>query len=430
MNCKRNIYFGIFFSILVTGIVNAAGYPLVDAVEFRPRQGLGNFFEKLGDKKELKIAYLGGSITAQPGWRVKSRQWFQQQYPQAKIQEINAAIGGTGSDLGAYRLGHDVLDHKPDLLFVEFAVNDGGAQPQSIHRTMEGIVRQTWNRDPQIDICFVYTLTAGMAKDLQNGKFPRAASAMEAVAEHYGIPSIHMGLEVAMLQQKGKLIFTATKPITDDEKLAASDKIIFSPDGVHPYTDSGHQLYLEAIVRSMNQISKAKIPAPHKLKHPLTPDNWQNATMIPLSDKYLSSGWTKLDPQKDPIAKSFANRLPLMFKANKPGETIQFKFKGTALEIYDILGPDCGQIIVHLDDQPARIVPRFDAYCVYHRLAKLTVAHDLTDTVHNVKLEIHPDQPDKAKILSKRNEKIDNPKRFDDTAWYAGAILLIGELLE
>ena len=150
--------------------------------------------------------------------------------------------------------------------------------------------------------------------------------------------------------------------------------------------------------------------------------------MVPLSSAKLSSGWTRLDPVKHNLAKRFANRLPDMYNASKAGETISFRFKGTAVSIYDILGPDCGQIIVRIDDKPARVVPRFDAYCVYHRLATLNIARDLDDIVHDVTLEIHPEQPDKAKILSKRNLKIDNPARFDDTAWYAGAILMIGQL--
>jgi hypothetical protein len=46
-----------------------------------------------------------------------------------------------------------------------------------------------------------------------------------------------------------------------------------------------------------------------------------------------------------------------------------------------------------------------------------------------VKIEIHPQQPDKAKILAQRQEKIDKPERFNDTAFYPGAILLVGELV-
>ena len=78
-------------------------------VECTPRAGLPNFFAKLERGGEVQIGYLGGSITAQPGWRVKSLNYFQQQYPQAKLVEIHAAIGGTGSDLGVLRIDHDVL---------------------------------------------------------------------------------------------------------------------------------------------------------------------------------------------------------------------------------------------------------------------------------------------------------------------------------
>ena len=53
-------------------------------------------------------------------------------------------IAFTGSDLGVFRVQQDVLSKQPDLLFVEFAVNDGGAAPEQIIRCMEGIVRQTW----------------------------------------------------------------------------------------------------------------------------------------------------------------------------------------------------------------------------------------------------------------------------------------------
>ena len=37
---------------------------------------------------------------------------------------------------------------------------------------------------------------------------------------------------------------------------------------------------------------------------------------------------------------------------------------------------------------------------------------------------------DGLQFLSERGEKIDDPKRFDGTAWYAGGILLIGELVD
>ena len=73
---------------------------------------------------------------------------------------------------------------------------------------------------------------------------------------------------------------------------------------------------------------------------------------------------------------------------------------------------------------------RFDSFCTYHRLATLSVGEGLEDVTHTVKITIDPEQPDKAKILSQRGEKIDDPKGYDGTAWYAGALLLIGQMVE
>jgi hypothetical protein len=68
-------------------------------------------------------------------------------YPDAGFSEPNATIGGTGSDLGVFRLNQDVLDHKPDLMFIEFAVNDGGAALERIQRRMEGNRRTLFDMD-------------------------------------------------------------------------------------------------------------------------------------------------------------------------------------------------------------------------------------------------------------------------------------------
>jgi lysophospholipase L1-like esterase len=412
------------------GAASPDDIPLAAAIECSPRAGLPNFFAKLTAGEDVRIAYLGGSITAQEGWRPKSLAYFQKVFPKAKVSQIDAAIGGTGSDLGVFRLKQDVLDHKPDLLLVEFAVNDGGAPPAQIYRTMEGIVRQTWKTLPDCDICYVYTLVEGMAATLQEGKFPRAASAMEKIAEHYGIPSIHLGLEVARMARSGKLIFTGPLPKTEEEKKAAGDKIVFSPDSVHPYPETGHELYLQAIVRSLPAIqAESKKPGPHLLGTPFTPDHYQQAQIVPIDKAVLSAGFQRLAPQSE-TSRWFGNRLPALQRANKPGETIRFKFKGSRAAIYDLMGPDCGQVIVTLDDQPPMVQSRFDSYCTYHRLATLLIGTELPDTVHTVKIEIHPEQPDKAKILAQRQEKIDDPKRFNDTAFYPGALLLVGELVD
>jgi len=400
-------------------------------VECQERDGLPNFFAKLNSGAEVRVAYLGGSITAQDGWRPKTLAWFQQQFPKAHLKEINAAIGGTGSDLGVFRLKQDVLDHQPDLVFVEFAVNDSGVPTEQIQRTMEGIVRQTWRSHPTTDICFVYTIAGNMLKELQQDHLWNSMAAMETLAAHYSIPTINMGLEVARMEKTGKLVFTGEKPKTDEEKKALADKILFSPDSVHPYTDTGHQLYLEAVARGMGKIQHVNHAAgPHVLKEPLRADNWEAAKMIPLSKVTRTGNWSRMDSSKEGLARNFSNFLPELWKADKPQDSIAFRFRGKVVRIYDLVGPDCGQLTVQVDDKPAKKELRFDAYCTYHRLASFTVVDGATDGVHTARVTLLPDMPDKAKILSERHEKMDDPKRFQGKNWYAGAILVVGDLVE
>ncbi|MBX2925692.1 MAG: SGNH/GDSL hydrolase family protein [Chitinophagaceae bacterium] len=141
--------------------------------EFNARGGLPNFFRKAGRGDSVKVAYLGGSITAQEGWRVYSLNWFKQRFPKAAFTEINAAIGGTGSDFGVFRLKDQVLKFDPDLVFVEFAVNDRNTPAEKIARSMEGIVRQVWQHNPSTDICFFYTLRDNFLDTAHNATLPQ-----------------------------------------------------------------------------------------------------------------------------------------------------------------------------------------------------------------------------------------------------------------
>src|SRR4051812_44903166 len=76
-----------------------------------PRRTLGRVFEKLKAEKDVTVAYFGGSITQGEGYRTRTFRWFQDTFPRARLVQVNAAIGGTGSDLGAFRCGPDVIAH-------------------------------------------------------------------------------------------------------------------------------------------------------------------------------------------------------------------------------------------------------------------------------------------------------------------------------
>jgi lysophospholipase L1-like esterase len=400
-------------------------YKEVPATKIRPREGIGQVMAKIRAGKEVTVAYLGGSITAANGWRPKTTAWLQKTFPNARFKEIHAAIGGTGSDLGVYRVGRDVLQHNPDLLFVEFAVNDGGALPENIWRSMEGIVRQTWRKDPQTDIVFTYTIHEGMINDLKRGFCPRSASAMELLADHYGIPSVNFAVPVVELLQQDKLVFKA-------DKQPEGGRLWFAADGCHP-RDEGHEIYLKLLAQAIEHMQNSR-PVDHgkKLAKTFVADNWEAAKMVPLEAKMLSGDWKPL-PAADSKQKGFGPRMGQIWSAGQPGSKLTFKFKGSAAKLYDLLGPDGGQVVITVDGKrQTKPVPRFDSYCVYHRIASLMLITGADpNQVHEVCVEIHPEQPDRHSVafrLKDPEQELQGPK-FQGTRLWVSQIMLLGDLV-
>ena len=424
--------------VLVVGAVGAELRLDRAAVECAPRGGWPNFVARAKAGERLNVAYLGGSITAQPGWRVKSLAWLKTMFPQATLTEINAAIGGTGSDLGVLRLDHDVLAKAPDLLFVEFAVNDSGAEPLEIVRAMEGIVRKTWARFPRCDIAFVYTFTERLLPELKTGKFNRSAATMEVVAEHYGIPTIHLGLEAVKLEREGRLLMKAPEAkverVSGDElnvavgvPVGADGKIPFSKDGVHPYVDTGHALYQAAIVRSWPAIARASVPLARTLPAQLDPESYTRTAMVALDGLKRTGPWTRL-ARDEGLGKNFAARVESLWQA-EPGAELTFTFKGSAAKLYDLQGPDAGSIEITVDGV-TKTVRRIDGYCTYSRLSLVTVATGLDPArEHTVRIRVLDTPLAKREILFEHNrgDFDKNPAKYAPLRWYAGAVLVIGD---
>lgn len=131
-------------SIMKRGIVSQGDTSRLEAVMAKARRG-----------EEICVAAIGGSITAgglqtkDPKNRYISKvaDWFTQSFPKAKVRFVNAGIGGTNSVYGAMRVQRDVLSKKPDLVIVEYAVNDNHPVPM-FWGSYEGVLRQIL-RDPQ-----------------------------------------------------------------------------------------------------------------------------------------------------------------------------------------------------------------------------------------------------------------------------------------
>lgn len=392
--------------------------------EFSERKGLPNFFSKALHGGPVKVAYLGGSITKQEGWRVHSLNWFKERFPQASFSEVNAAVNGTGSDFGAFRVKEQVLKQKPDLVFVEFAVNDGKTESAKIIRSMEGIVRQIKQANPYTDICFVYTISKYSLEEEQKGMLPNSAQQMEKVADHYGIPSINFGFEIASMVSNQQLILEANTKEQNGVK-------VFSPDGVHPYPETGHVIYQNVLKRSFEKMIPAKANALIKssLPKPMVSDCYVNTQMVEMKEVALSRNWELMNLKENPSFSEFSNFLPFIAKAEKSGETITFHFKGRAFGFFDIMGPDLGRIIIEIDGVVKDTVSRFDAYCTYRRM-NYTVIGGLEDKKHTIVFRSLCEPFDKTAILSNKESITKNPEAYKPNNLYIGKILIEGKLLK
>jgi len=427
----------VLFAAGMTAEAAATFAGQVAAQEFRVRDGLGHTRAKIAAGKPVKIGYFGGSITEMDGYRRLSREWLQSQYPACMFSEIPAGVGGTGSALGVFRYGQDVLQHKPDLVFVEFATNDRGDPVSTVWKNFEGIVRQTWNSDPEIDIVFLYTVISEMVPDYTKGLCPTVTSAMEQLADAFGIPSVCFGPRVVADVNAGKLVMSVGEAATavpeetpnrDQaiiDELAKEGKMLFAKDGVHPVLEAARAYYLESIKAAWPAIS-APEPADHaaKLATVFYDRSLEEAKMVPIERGMLMGTWRQIAANE--TNGGFAGRFgDKPWFTETPGSKIKFRFRGSQCIIYDLFGPDCGQVWITVDGcRQSRPVARFDSWSNYYRLTALPVASGAY-AEHDVEVELDAGQPSRASV----SESASNPAKYDGTKWYPGRLLLVGDIV-
>lgn len=145
--------------------------------------------KKLDAGEPITLAAVGGSITtgyaAQPpreqGWAALLAQALG---PRVKL--VNAGLSGTDSAAAVHRLQAQVLDAAPDLVVVEFGVNDQWLDPAVRGSSYEALLRRllTAKQPPAV---VVLGLT-------QQGNKPRDATDLQLqLAAHYGLTALDFG---------------------------------------------------------------------------------------------------------------------------------------------------------------------------------------------------------------------------------------------
>lgn len=168
---------------------------------------MANVFKRAADGETIKAAYIGGSITegysdnitlkTEEKWVDMSTKWLNEQFPDSDITYVNAGLSGTPSVLGNVRLQRDVLQYDPDIVFVEFAVNDGG---ETIYKNAyESLVRTLLTQDKDIAVVLLFTI-------VENGH--TCQPHMSQIGENYGLPMISLPDSVWVEMQEGRMAWS------------------------------------------------------------------------------------------------------------------------------------------------------------------------------------------------------------------------------
>ena len=99
-------------------------------IELRNTDRIKAVIQKLEKKEPVSFVFFGGSITS--GYQVKREEcfariledWINANYPDCNLSIYNLGIAGSPSVFGLYQCIQYTDHYSPDLVFIEFAIND------------------------------------------------------------------------------------------------------------------------------------------------------------------------------------------------------------------------------------------------------------------------------------------------------------------
>lgn len=252
---------------------------------------LKNLMKRAANGESLVIGFLGGSITQgslsstpKNCYAYLVYEWWKKSFPNAAFSFVNGGIGGTTSHYGGARAWKDVLCYRPDIVTVDFSVNDDANE--FFEETYEGTLRRLLaapSAPAVVVLNNVFYDTGKNAQDYHN-----------RIADHYGIPHVS--------------IKDTVYPDVESGKIVRAD---ITPDNLHP-NDKGHSLVADEICKLLDSIKaeveeetiageniegkSTKTEASVLLPAPLTENAYEHSRLIQIQDNEAILDGFLVDP--------------------------------------------------------------------------------------------------------------------------------------
>jgi lysophospholipase L1-like esterase len=302
--------------------------------------------------ERLTVCFFGASLTwganatdpNRTSYRALVGRRLEARYPSARFAFVDGAIGGTGSQLGIFRLERDVLRYRPALVFLDFTANDGieWTTPDSM-ASYEAILRRILleAEAPVVQMIFPFRWNVEPGRDI----------------DAFGRRKAHIALSRAYGTGLGDAVALARERLSAGETTLAR---LWPFDGVHP-SDEGYALFADAAWNAFEAaVAEGRTcTVPEAALHG---DAYRHAARVPVAGDpaRLPDGWTAARPSvqspcHDMLMSRWLDSVALARIAPAAAvKPLTATFRGSSLYLFGESTPKSAKFRVWIDGQAVR----------------------------------------------------------------------------
>ncbi|HUB66705.1 MAG TPA: SGNH/GDSL hydrolase family protein, partial [Candidatus Methylacidiphilales bacterium] len=298
--------------------------------------------------ESLNVVFLGGSLTwgAQAtdpqltSYRALTAQRLRDYYPKAHFTFWDAGMGGTNSQLAVFRLQRDVLQHRPDLVFLDLTVDDG---PFNVDAPKMASYESLVRRMIMEAGAPVILMLLAVKQDVEIAPPPKLRPRDGAHKEIARVYKTGLGDAVTLIQHRVQQGFGAPDDLWPDPS-----------DVIHP-GDLGYEIYAEAAWQGFRQgVEQGKIcMTPHKMLHAETYMTWKRrliSSLDPLPEGWKSGPSSRLGLSFDFYMSRWLDNVTIASVGAKP---LKLQIGGSMALLFGEETPLSGKFKVLIDGKPA-----------------------------------------------------------------------------
>lgn len=265
--------------------------------------------------EKLTMAYLGGSITEMGRYTTPFSNYVKSTFAKGEFTEVNAGLSGTSSVVGLVRSENNIVSKNPDIIFVEFSVNDH--EDIMYKKCFESVIKKFLDLPNEPAVVILINRAKGGFSS-QNQMLP--------VGENFDIPIISMDNALTKAFNSG---FLSTGDYFEDE--------------YHPH-DKGGQLVADCLgyffrkaMKTENRSSSYTVPSTT-----VYGTEYQNCTYVDPKNlnNFNAGSWTAGAGYNYgnilPYSYTLNGGSPMTFTTNGKGFIVVFKANSSGMGSIDV----------------------------------------------------------------------------------------------